>query len=148
MLVNVNILAESISNSSGQAASASLEEIRCFTNFLDKSNNKYFFQILFDKIFEEIMCSGTIKLLQITTYVHMYLLITVINITEKVHNALDSGQLKCGISVDLQRAFDTDHEMCLNTLIKYIYTVYIHGSLNSWSKSFVIHNTFLSQDLI
>ena len=53
-----------------------------------------------------------------------------------------------GISVDLQRAFDTDHEMCLNTLIKYIWYIYIHGSLNSWSKSFVIYNTFLSQDLI
>ena len=37
-----------------------------------------------------------------------------INLTENIRQALDEGYIGCGISVDLQKAFDTaDHEILL-----------------------------------
>ena len=59
---------------------------------------------------------------------------TLINITENIRNALDSGQFACGIFVDLQKAFDTvDHEILLNKLNHYG----IRGIPNSWFKSYL-----------
>ena len=59
---------------------------------------------------------------------------TLINITENIRNALDSGQFACGIFVDLQKAFDTvDHEILLSKLNHYG----IHGISNSWFKSYL-----------
>ena len=43
-----------------------------------------------------------------------------IEITEKVRKALDSGKFACGIFVDLQKAFDTvNHNILLNKLEHY-----------------------------
>ena len=57
-----------------------------------------------------------------------------INITENIRNALDSGQFSCGIFVDLQKAFDTvDHEILLAKLNHYG----IRGISNSWFKSYL-----------
>ena len=57
-----------------------------------------------------------------------------INISENIRNALDSGQFACGIFVDLQKAFDTvDHEILLNKLNHYG----IRGIPNSWFKSYL-----------
>ena len=43
-----------------------------------------------------------------------------IEITEKIRKALDSGKFACGIFVDLQKAFDTvNHEIFLKKLDHY-----------------------------
>ena len=59
---------------------------------------------------------------------------TLINITENIHSVSDSGQLACGIFVDLQKAFDTvDHEILLKKLNRYG----IRGIPNVWLKSYL-----------
>ena len=57
-----------------------------------------------------------------------------IEITEKIRKALDSGKFACGIFVDLQKAFDTvNHEILLNKLQHYG----IRGTSNAWFKSYL-----------
>ena len=57
-----------------------------------------------------------------------------IEITEKVRKALDSGKFACGIFVDLQKAFDTvNHEILLMKLDHYG----LRGTSNSWFKSYL-----------
>ena len=96
-----------------------------------------------DKIFEKVMYCRLIKFLE--TFNCIYSLQfgfrkkhstnhTLINITENIRNALDSGQFACGIFVDLQKAFDTvDHEILLSKLNHYG----IRGISNSWFKSYL-----------
>ena len=55
-----------------------------------------------------------------------------INITENIRNALDDGNIGCGVFVDLQKAFDTvDHQILLVKLNHY----WICGVPNDWFKS-------------
>ena len=96
-----------------------------------------------DKIFEKLMYSRIIKFLE--KFKCIYPLQfgfrqnhstnhALINITENIRNALDSGQFACGIFVDLQKAFDTvDHEILLAKLNHYG----IRGISNSWFKSYL-----------
>ena len=43
-----------------------------------------------------------------------------INITEKIRAALDSGKVACGIFIDLQKAFDTvNHDILLKKMNHY-----------------------------
>ena len=57
-----------------------------------------------------------------------------IEITEKIRKALDSGKFACGIFVYLQKAFDTvNHEILLKKLEHYG----IRGTSNSWFKSYL-----------
>ena len=57
-----------------------------------------------------------------------------IEITEKVRKALDSGKFACGIFVDLQKAFDTvNHDILLNKLEHYG----LRGTSKSWFKSYL-----------
>ena len=96
-----------------------------------------------DKIFEKIMYSRIIKFLESSKCIYPLQFgfrkqhstnHTLINITENIRNALDSGQFACGIFVDLQKAFDTvDHEILLNKLNHYG----IRGIPNSWFKSYL-----------
>ena len=82
-----------------------------------------------DKIFEKIMYSRIIKFLESNKCFYPLQFRfrkqhstnhTLINITENIRNALDSGQFACGIFVDLQKAFDTvDHEILLKKLNHY-----------------------------
>ena len=45
---------------------------------------------------------------------------TLLNITQKIMDALDKGQFACGVFIDLQKAFDTvDHEILLKKLYHY-----------------------------
>ena len=57
-----------------------------------------------------------------------------INLTEKIRQALDEGYIGCGIFVDLQKAFETvDHEILLSKLDYYV----IRGISNNWFKSYL-----------
>ena len=57
-----------------------------------------------------------------------------INITENIREALDKGQVACGIFVDLQKAFDTvNHKILLSKLYRYG----IRGIAYEWFKSYL-----------
>ena len=60
-----------------------------------------------------------------------------INITENIRNALDSGQFACGIFVDLQKAF---HEILLAKVNHYG----IRGVSNFWFKSYFSQYVYIS----
>ena len=57
-----------------------------------------------------------------------------INLPENIRQALDEGYIGCGISVNLQKPFDTvDHEIILSKLDYYG----IRGISNTWFKSYL-----------
>ena len=57
-----------------------------------------------------------------------------INLTEKIRQALDKGYIECSIFVDLQKAFDTvDHQILLSKLDYYG----IRSISNKWFKSYL-----------
>ena len=57
-----------------------------------------------------------------------------IEITEKVRKALDSGKFACGIFIDLQKSFDTvNHNILLTKLEHYG----LRGTLKLWFKSYL-----------
>ena len=62
-----------------------------------------------------------------------------INLTGNIRQALDEGYIRCGIFVDLQKAFDTeDHEILLSKLTTMIFAVYKIIGLNP---TFLIANS-------
>ena len=57
-----------------------------------------------------------------------------LEITEKIKQACDSGKYACGVVLDLQKAFDTvNHDILLNKLNHYG----IRGIANNWFCSFL-----------
>ena len=61
-----------------------------------------------------------------------------IEITEKIRNALDNKQLACGIYVDLQKAFDTvNHKILIAKLEHYG----IRGTTNNWFSSYLTNRS-------
>ena len=61
-----------------------------------------------------------------------------IQITEKIRNALDEGNHACGVFIDLQKAFDTvNHEILVDKLNYYG----IRGLANQWFKSYLSQRT-------
>ena len=57
-----------------------------------------------------------------------------IEITEKIKQACDSGQYACGVFLDLQKAFDTvNHDILLRKLNYYG----IRGITNNWFHSYL-----------
>ena len=57
-----------------------------------------------------------------------------IQITEKIKNALDNGNHACGVFIDLQNAFDTvNHDILIDKLSYYG----IRGPSNQWFKSYL-----------
>ena len=57
-----------------------------------------------------------------------------INITEKIRSALDSGKVACGIFIDLQKAFDTvNHDILLKKMNHYGF----RGKINEWVRSYL-----------
>ena len=61
-----------------------------------------------------------------------------IEITERIRNALDGKMLACGIFIDLQKAFDTvNHDILIDKLHHYG----IRGVSNNWFKSYLSNRT-------
>ena len=57
-----------------------------------------------------------------------------INITDNIRKALYNGNIGCGVSVDLQKVFDTvDYQILLEKLNHYA----IRGVSNDWCKSYL-----------
>ena len=57
-----------------------------------------------------------------------------IRLTEKICDALDKGDLACGVFIDLQEAFDTvDHKFLLDKLKNYGF----RGLSNKWIRSYL-----------
>lgn len=57
-----------------------------------------------------------------------------INIVERVRKCLGNGEFACGVSVDLQKAFDTvDHKILISKLDH----CGIRGCCNDWFKSYL-----------
>ena len=67
-----------------------------------------------------------------------------VNITENIRKALDSGNIGCGVFVALQKAFDTiDHQILLAKLNQYG----IRGVSSDWFKSYLSNwNRYVSLD--
>ena len=60
---------------------------------------------------------------------------SLIEITEKIRESIDSGKYGCGIFIDLKKAFDTvNHEILLRKLEHYG----IRGSILKWFESYLI----------
>ena len=59
-----------------------------------------------------------------------------IDITEKIRNALDSKYYACGVFIDLEKAFDTVNHTILLDKLKYYG---VRGITNTWFKSFLQH---------
>ena len=57
-----------------------------------------------------------------------------INIVDRINDALDNNKVACGVFVDFQKAFDTvNHEILLNKLLHYG----IRGNINNWFRSYL-----------
>ena len=61
---------------------------------------------------------------------------TLIDITEKIRNALDNKNYACGVFIDLEKAFDTVNQTILLDKLKYYGA---RGITNNWFKSFLEH---------
>ena len=56
-----------------------------------------------------------------------------IHLSDKIRDQLDSGNFACGIFVDLQKVFDTDHDILIQKLNHYG----IRGVANNWFSSYL-----------
>ena len=61
-----------------------------------------------------------------------------IEVTEKIKEALDSGQTSLGIYLDIKKAFDTVNH---NIMLKKMYHYGIRGTVYNWFKSYLSHRT-------
>ena len=59
-----------------------------------------------------------------------------IDMTEKIRNALDNKNYACGVFIDLEKAFDTVNQTILLDKLKYYG---VRGITNNWFKSFLEH---------
>ena len=68
-----------------------------------------------------------------------------ISLTEDIRKNLDKGNIRCGIFVDLQKAFDTvEHDILLAKLEHYG----IHGIINEWLNPTSLTNNNLFPSMV
>ena len=96
-----------------------------------------------DKIFEKIVHKRMSDYLEAKNILHVkqfgfrkksLTVYSLIYLTEKICDALDKGDLACGVFIDLQKAFDTvNHEILLDKLKNYGF----RGLSNDWIRSYL-----------
>ena len=59
-------------------------------------------------------------------------------ITESIRSAIDNDNYACGVSIDLQKAFDTVNRDILFGKLRHYG---IRGSANNWFKSYLVNRT-------
>ena len=96
--------------------------------------NKIFEKLVFSRVYSFIDKNNSIYNLQYGFRPKYSTNHALINITEKIRDALDKGNYACGIFVDFQKAFDTvNHKILIKKLAHYG----IRGSLNEWVSSYL-----------
>ena len=96
-----------------------------------------------DKIFEKLVHKRMTNYLEVNNILYKNqfgfrhknsTIHSLICLTENIRNAIEKGNLACGIFIDLQKAFDTvDHEILLNKLYNYGF----RGVCNDWLRSYL-----------
>ena len=96
--------------------------------------NKIFEEVMFNRISEFLEDSNSLYPLQFGFRKKYSTNHALIDIIEKVSEALDKNKIACGIFVDFQKAFDTvNHEI----LLKKLSHLGIKGNINEWFKSYL-----------
>ena len=104
--------------------------------------NKIFEKIVFSNLYSFLDKQNSIYDLQFGFRPKHSTTHALINITEKIREALDKGEYACGIFVDLQKAFDTvNHDILLAKLYRYG----VRGVAYDWFKSYLTNrNQYVS----
>ena len=96
--------------------------------------NKFFEKIIFKRVSSFVEKNNTLFSHQFGFRSKHSTTHALINITEKIREALDQKKVACGIFVDLQKAFDTvNHEILLKKLSHYGF----RGFINDWFRSYL-----------
>ena len=96
--------------------------------------NKIFEKIIFNRLYQFLEKYNCIYELQFGFRSKHSTIHALINITERIREALDNNKLASGIFVDLQKAFDTVNH---NILIKKLEYYGIRGSINERFKEYL-----------
>ena len=96
--------------------------------------NKIFEKIMYKRIYAFLEKHNILYDLQFGFRAKHSTTHALINITEKIRSALDSGKVACGIFIDLQKAFDTvNHDILLKKMNHYGF----RGKINEWLRSYL-----------
>ena len=100
--------------------------------------NKIFEKLMFNRVYKFLEENNCLYSLQFGFRKRHNTIHALIQITEKIKNALDNGDHACGVFIDLQKAFDTvNHKILLDKLYHYG----IRGLSNKWFKSYLSDRT-------
>ena len=100
--------------------------------------NKIFEKLMYARVYKFLEENKTLYSLQFGFCSKHSTAHALIQITEKIKHALDSGNHACGVFIDLQKAFDTvNHNILVDKLSYYG----IRGISNQWFKSYLSNRT-------
>ena len=96
--------------------------------------NKIFEKIMHKRLYEFLEDQGLIFDHQFGFRKHHSTTHALIDLTEDIRQSIDNNQFSCGVSIDLQKAFDTvDHDILLKKLDHYG----VRGVANDWFRSYL-----------
>ena len=96
--------------------------------------NKIFEKVMYRQVYKFLEDNNSLYSLQFGFRSKHSTSHALIQITEKIKNALDNGNHVCGVFIDLQKAFDTvNHDILIDKLSYYG----IRGPSNQWFKSYL-----------